>query len=168
MEDCKYPMYPLEVVPMKDIEELMELYHMQIGSEGCTWDEAYPDWELVEQDIREKRVFCVRNESGTIIAAITWDMDAVVAGLSCWDASLHKTAEYARLCIHPNYQHKGLTCSLFWGSEKRLKAEGYDGAHYIVSQSNPRALRAYEKFGFEYKGEVRLFDHDWYAYEKAF
>lgn len=161
-----YPQYPLELVTIKDIEELMELYSMQIGTDGCTWDGGYPSYELAEQDIIDERVFCVRDENGKMIATIAWDKDEEVAALSCWDTSLHKTAEYARVCVHPKYQHRGLTVSLFLGSEERLRKEGYDGVHYIVSKTNRRALQAYHKFGYTCKGEIKLFEHDWYAYEK--
>ena len=50
MKKQLYPRYPLELVPMKDIEELMELYSMQIGTEGCTWDEEYPALPTHNQD----------------------------------------------------------------------------------------------------------------------
>lgn len=165
MKKTLYPQYPLELVPLEDIEELMQLYSMQIGTDGCTWDEEYPDYETVKQDIIEQRVFCVREENGKIIATITWDKDEAVAVLPCWDASLIKTAEFARVCVHPKHQHRGLTVSLILGSEERLRREGYDGAHYLVSKTNFRALQAYQKFGYTCKGEVSLFEHDWYAYE---
>lgn len=166
MGDELHPQYPLELVSIKDIGELMELYSMQIGTDGCTWDEGYPSYELARQDIADKRVFCVREENGKMIATIAWDRDEKVAALSCWDASLHKTAEYARVCVRPDYQHKGLTVSLILGSEERLRKEGYDGAHYIVSKTNHRALQAYQKFEYTCKGEIKLFEHEWYAYEK--
>lgn len=160
--------YQLVEVKMEEKEEIMNLYRIQFGSDGCTWDETYPGMDLIENDIRTHMLFGVKNEEGRFIATIAWDADELVAQLPCWNSNLKKVAEYARLCIHPDYQGQHLTNILFGGSEQLLKEKGYDGAHYIVSQTNPRALRAYKKFAYTCKGEVRLFDHDWYAYEKEF
>ncbi len=162
----KYELYPLEAAEVKDTDEIMALYRMQIGSDYCIWDENYPSMELLDGDIAEQRAFVVRRDE-RIVAAISWDKDEEVDRLPCWDRHLQRTAEFARLCIHPEYQHRGLTCSLIIGSEERLKAEGYDGAHYIVSVNHKRALKAYEKFGYTLKGRVRLFNQEWFAYEKA-
>ncbi len=41
------------------------------------------------------------------------------------------------------------------------------GVHFLVSKTNERAMRSYQKLNFTKCGESDLYGEDWWCYEKA-
>lgn len=41
------------------------------------------------------------------------------------------------------------------------------GVHFLVSKTNERAMRSYQKLNFKKCGESDLYGEDWWCYEKA-
>ena len=149
-----------------DFEEVLSLYRAAIGEEGCTWDEDYPGEKDIRGDLGRDALFCARNETGEIIAAFSIDDDAQVERLSCWSPEIVPAGEIARLVVRRDYQNRGIAGRLLEYAMEELGRRGYGGIHFLVSQSNVRALRAYAKLSFEQVGETELYGHDWYCFEK--
>ena len=49
---------------------------------------------------------------------------------------------------------------------RSLKNEGCPAVHLLAARANRAAVRTYEKLGFELCGECRMYDIDFYMYEK--
>lgn len=147
----------------RDKAVITALYKNAIGSMGCTWDENYPSLEHTESDIARDDLFCLKNESGEIIGAISIDDDAQVQELSFWSEN---GAELARLVVKEEYQNQGIAGLLLRNAMEVLKQRGYEYIHFLVSKEHTKALRAYDKLHFDKVGECNLYDGNWWCYEK--
>lgn len=150
-----------------DIDEITKLYQAAIGSPGCTWSMDYPNEEITQGDLERNALFCLKNDTGEIIGAISVDDDKVVEELSCWTADLQPGAELARLVVKAEYQNRGIARKLLIYAMQELAKRGYKSVHFLVSKTNDRALRSYAKLHFTNCGDVDLFGEHWWCYEKA-
>ena len=55
----------IELAREEDREEILELYHMQIGREFCPWDEHYPSNEEITYDLSRDALYVLREEPET-------------------------------------------------------------------------------------------------------
>lgn len=153
----------------KDKKEIFSLYREAVGSDGCTWSEEYPTEEIMENDLKRGALFCLKDEKGEILGAVSLDEDEEVDHLPNW--SFHKAdgfqaTEIARLVIKERYRNqklagKMLGCLLEW-----LFEHHYDMVYFLVAKKNERARRAYRKFEFTDRGEAELFGEEWICFEK--
>lgn len=147
-------------------KEILELYRSVIGSQGCTWSMEYPNEEILEGDLKRNDLFCLKDESGTIVGAISVDDDKVVDKLVCWSKELQPGAELARLVVKEEFQNQGIARLLLQNGMTELKKRGCRSVHFLVSKTNERAIRSYAKLEFRVKGECDLFGEHWWCYEK--
>lgn len=158
-------MYPISKAEITDEAEIMKLYRSMIGKQGCTWDENYPNEEIFRKDVSDGRLFCMKNGKGEIVSVISIDQDEEVDLLECWNKKFKKAAELARLVVREDYQNRSIAREMIRGMMKLLKEKGYDGVHFLVSQTNEKALASYKKLHFEQVGESNLFSERWFCYE---
>lgn len=147
----------------EDMETICGLYRSAIGSEGCTWNEAYPSYEHTRSDLERDALFCMKTEAGEIVGVIVIDDDKQVEMLPCWSEG---GAELARLVVKETYQNQGIAGKLLLNAMEVLKQRGYAYVHFLVSKNHMKALRAYDKLKFDNVGESDLYDGMWWCYEK--
>lgn len=150
----------------EDCEVILGLYQSAIGTEGCTWSEHYPTREHMEGDRERESLFCLKNDVGEIVGAISIDLDEAVEALTCWDRALAPMAELSRLVVKENYQNQGIARLLLQNAMAELKNRGYKSVHFLVSKTNYKALNSYAKLSFERKGECDLYEGQWWCYEQ--
>lgn len=150
----------------EDIQEITGLYQAAIGSPGCTWSSEYPNEKITEDDLARNALFCLKNDEGEIIGAISIDNDAVVENLPCWSDTLQPGAELARLVVKESYQNRGIARKLLTFAMEELQKRGYKGVHFLVSKTHERALRSYARLDFERRGEADLYGEHFWCYEK--
>jgi ribosomal protein S18 acetylase RimI-like enzyme len=168
MRDTNQIIYTINAATENDINDILKLYHLAIGSEGCTWSEEYPNATILRDDFLRNALFCGKKEDGEIISAISIDADAVVDALPNWSnnsAGTGVAAELARLVVREDYQNRGIARQMIRYMMTELTTRGYDYVHFLVSQSNERALRSYAKLQYENRGEAELFGVTWWCYE---
>lgn len=149
-----------------DADNIMTLYKCAIGTEGCTWDEHYPNAAICLNDIETGSILCLA-EDDDIVAAISYDMDEEVEKLEVWNHKLGKARELARLVVREDYRNKGIARLMIIKAMEELRKRGYKAVHYLVSPGNPRALNSYEKLGFHKAGDCEYAGKKWFAYEKS-
>lgn len=149
-----------------DIGEIIKLYQAAIGSPGCTWSMDYPNEAITMSDLDRNALFCLKNDTGEIVGAISIDDDKEVEELSCWNTDLQPGAELARLVVREDYQNRGIARQLLICAMGELARLGYKSVHFLVSKTNHRAFRSYAKLHFTNCGEVDLFGEHWWCYEK--
>lgn len=153
----------------QDKEKIMSLYKEAVGSEGCTWSEEYPNEEILEGDLKRGALFCLKDEKGEVLGAVSLDEDEAVDALKNWSFCKEngkRATEIARLVIKEGYRGqklagKMLGCLLEW-----LKANDYEIVYFLVAKKNERARKAYQRFAFMERGEAEIFGEQWLCYEK--
>ena len=149
----------------EDREELLSLYHVQLGRECCPWDEEYPGEESIDWDLSRNALFVMKAE-GQILAAISFEEDEEVDAFPFWDRGLEPSGELARLAVLPEWQNSGLAKAMLRFGMDELKRRGFKGVRFMVNRTNPKAIRSYALFEFRVAGECHIYDQDMLCYEK--
>lgn len=159
--------YKLRNANIIDKHEIMSLYWEAIGSPGCTWSEEYPNEDTFNGDVSASNLFCLVNDSGEIIAAVSIDQDEVTDELGCWNKQAGKMGELARMVVRNDYQNRGIAPRLIEAVIEVMRQRGYATVHYLVSRHHTKALAAYAKLDFRKAGECELLSNEWFCYEKV-
>lgn len=149
-----------------DISSIMNLYREAMTVEGCTWDEGYPNLEILTEDVECNRQYCMKDDNGEVLAAISVDSDPIVDALDCWHENCLPGSELARLVVSKSAMNKGIARMMLTKGMEELVNRGFVGIHFLVSPNNKRAVNSYAKLNFNNVGETDLFGEHWWCYEK--
>ena len=152
----------MEIANSSVEEQLLRFYASFIGSDGCTWHEDYPNLEIIREDLKNQRTFMLQDEKG-IVATISIDDDQMIEELEIWE--IPNAVEVARIAVREDCQNQGIGVKVLRFMMDLLKKRGYEGMHFLVSQTNDKALACYEKIGFVNRGPLFLYNVNWYCYE---
>ena len=141
-----------------DFSEIVKLYAKVIKTTYTTWDKDYPSKAMIKEDIM----------TGRLVAAIC---DNKIVGVAAVDGNKFedegmKVGGFARICIHPDYQGKGLGTKFVKHITEMLKNLGCKKIKLRVSMQNTAAIKMYEKCGFENIGQDFNFELEWFLFEK--
>ena len=114
----------------EDREELLSLYHVQLGRECCPWDEEYPGEESIDWDLSRNALFVMKTE-GKILAAISFEEDEEVDAFPFWDRGLEPSGELARLAVLPEWQNRGVSAVYY--KDMSAKAKKIGNVHAITN-----------------------------------
>ena len=120
----------------EDKAAILALYRAAIGVPGSTWTYEYPNEEYLEGDFSRGNLFCLKNESGEVVGAISVDADELVDKLGCWSKELEPAIEIARLVVREDYRNKGLARLLIKNMMDEARKRGARSVHYLVSKKN--------------------------------
>lgn len=157
--------YRISKATEKDTDEILTLYQSMIGRPGCTWSEEYPGIDDVKSDIARHSLYTVLNGTEIVAAAAT-DKSEESEAVGCYDKGISAPCELSRLAVKTAYQNRGLAKFLLSHIETQARVRGFDGIRLLVGKNNDRAIVLYEKAGYLRCGECRLYDWDWYCYQK--
>ena len=158
--------FRLEEASSGDADAILALYHSVLDTPYCRWNEHYPCMANIEDDLSRNALFCIKVD-GQIVAAISIDRDDAVEALDCWNKELKPAMELSRLCVGSAYQGKGIPALMIEDMMEYGRKKGIRSIHYLVSQYNLAAQRAYARLGFELVGECHMYEDDYFCYEKA-
>ncbi len=149
-----------------DQEEILTLYRSLAGTEYCAWTQDYPGEPDIREDLSRNDLFCLRDTNKRIAGVISIDDDDEVEALPCWTKELQPSKELSRLGVHPEYQNQGIAGMLLQHAMDELRSRGIKSVHFLVCKTNQKAIRAYDKIGFDVVGECRMHDLPWWCYER--
>jgi ribosomal protein S18 acetylase RimI-like enzyme len=148
----------------KDKESILSLYQSLIGISGCTWSMKYPYIEEVQHDIENSSLYCICDNTDSILAVAAAGNDNELDHL-LWNDKMKNPCELARVAVNQSKHNLGLGYAIVEYVIKDVKKRGFDGIRMLVSKSNPSALALYEKFNFHRCGETRMYDIEFFCYE---
>lgn len=112
------------------------------------WDKLYPTEEVIVNDISNGELYIGKVE----------DIIAVIYVINkSYDVEYHNgdwqypNAEYRiihRLCVHPEYQQKGIAKKTMKHIEAELRQCNIEAIRLDVFSENPYALKLYQNMGF--------------------
>ena len=157
--------YPIERGHEQDAEAIYALYHSLIYMPYGTWNEDYPDFELVQEDLARSEVFVMRDDERLIAAIENEDSDEF-DGMAPWFDDVKKWAQLGRLGVAREYQGRGIGRTMMRYALERAKEEGCDAVRLLVGVHNLPAQRAYATLGFDVCGEAEAWGNRWLCYQK--
>ncbi len=130
------------------------------------WDEIYPDDKMLSDDIVKHEMYGFYQGEmlcGVIVlneiqldpyASVEWSLD---------DA---KPLVVHRLCIHPDFQSRGIAHALMKFAEDFAVRNRYRSIRLDAFKSNPAALHLYQRLGYQMCGTIELRKGTFFCYEK--
>jgi len=141
-----------------DITEIMQLYQSLRDTPGWNdipdYIEDYPSIKDVENDIKNKELYCLKNENKKIIALCTLSSKSEYNNLECWSDKVSKWSDIMRVAVSKDYQRKGIGKLLIGYIIEEAKKLKYEGIRLVTAKNNDAAIALYTKIGFKYKGQV--------------
>jgi len=132
-----------------DFEKLIEIYQRayqdlkEYAEEGKENILKYLNW-LYKQD-----------KDGFLVATL----DNNIVGFICADKNWTKErGEIHEFVVDPNYQNLGIGKLLFEKALSYLKESGKKYVGLWVGEKNIKAKNFYKKYGFEYKGKIKVWE----------
>ena len=156
--------YCFRLADIDDISEIIDIYHKNIGTSGCTWNSDYPCLASAESDIANKSLYILKENDKIIAVASAGSFDEL--GHLPW--SLKNPCELARIGVIPEKHNRGIGTIILQNVIQAVKERGYDGIRMLVSKTNPAALALYNKNGFNQCGETYMYEIDFYCYQMIF
>ncbi len=163
-QDCG-TVYPIERGQAQDAEAIYALYRSLIDMPYGTWNEDYPDFELVKEDLARSEVFVMR-DGGRLIAAIVNEDSDEFDGMAPWYGDVRKWAQLGRLGVDKAYQGRGIGRTMMRHALECARKEGCDAVRLLVGVHNLPAQRAYATLGFDVCGEAEAWGNRWLCYQK--
>lgn len=145
-----------------DADEIAAMYTSLIGFPGCTWNSEYPTLEHVRKDIQNSSLYRLEEMGRTVAAAYLGDFEELERP-ECLDKDFSKLGEIARVGVLREFHRKGYAEQILRYLLEEAPKRGYDGVMLLVGRDNAAAKALYEKLGFENRGEVRLYETDWFC-----
>lgn len=145
-----------------DADEIAAMYTSLIGFPGCTWDSDYPTLEHVRKDIKNASLYRLEDMGRTVAAAYLGEFEEIERP-DCLDKDFKNLGEIARVGVLREFHRKGYAEQLLRHLLEEAPKRGYDGIALLVGRENEAAIALYEKLGFENRGELTLYETDWYC-----
>lgn len=153
-----------------DIDEIFSLVKSAIKcmcDDGIKqWDEIYPQRFDIEDDLADDYLF-VGTCGGRIAIVFTvnqWTDEQYINGR--WQFPDKPYYVIHRLCVNPDFQHKGVAEMTMKHIEGEVIKLGGMAIRLDVFSQNPYALRLYEKCGYEKVGDAKWRKGNFYLMEK--
>lgn len=147
-----------------DIDDIAAIYRSCIGIAGTTWNEYYPLRRDAERDLAVNGLY-VAEVGGTTVGCVSVIRSELEA-LAGWRMRGDGVLELSRLAVRPDRRGHGYAADIISAVTRSLKNDGCPAVHLLAARSNRAAVRTYEKLGFELCDECRMYDIDFYMYEK--
>ena len=130
------------------------------------WDELYPTKDDFMDDIRNNQltVGCIGNEI-VVVFAINQTYDAEYVN-GKWKEPEKSFNVVHRLCVHPQFQNKGIAKQTMDYIEKQTLSEGKQAVRLDVYSKNPFANKLYLGCGYQKVGEAEWRKGCFYLMEK--
>ena len=136
------------------------------ASNGSSWNDAYPNSEILSRDIDVGQLFEIYADGECAGIICMGEEEEELVGLP-WQHPAHHASEFSRFCLAADKQGKGLARPVLEAAFSHARACGYDAAHILVTTCHEQALALYKKIGFVCLGEAHLWDEDFYFCEYA-
>lgn len=147
-----------KLAELSDLDSVVELVQRSINhmlTLGINqWDELYPTRDDFKYDIENRQLYvgtdCNRI---AVIFVINSEYDPEYAdGKWTYNGKFFRVIH--RLCVDPDFQHKGIAASTLLYIEQLLSAQGIKAIRLDAFTENPYAIKLYSHNGYHNTGYV--------------
>jgi len=139
------------------VTEVIRLCVAQMRAAGIQqWDEIYPDYAVIADDIRARTLYVAREERRAVAAICLNEVQPDEYRDVAWRCRRGRVLVVHRLCVHPDWQAHGLARQLMDFAEQLARDRGYACVRLDAYTGNPRAMAIYERRGYVAVGRTRF------------
>ena len=141
---------------INDLGEVFELVTLAIEemerSEIHQWDDIYPAKEHLKADIETNTLSVgIQDEKIAVIYVVNNDCDEQYQN-GKWQYPESEFRVIHRLCVSPEFQHRGIAKRTLSHIEDDLRGRGVCSVRLDVFSQNPYALKLYQNAGYNEVG----------------
>jgi ribosomal protein S18 acetylase RimI-like enzyme len=152
-------------IPMKitkgqpaDIPEIMALISAAVKAMHARglyqWNDEYPNREIITGDVAAGTLYKINNGK-TLAGVVVLNEESVPHYASLkWATDDPHPLIVHRLCIHPDFQGRGLAKKLMSFAEEYALKQGYRNIRLDTSTVNQTALGLYDRLGYRRVGII--------------
>ncbi|KHD35622.1 acetyltransferase [Clostridium acetobutylicum] len=132
------------------------------------WDEFYPSSDIIENDITRKDCYVLKNNERCVAyVAINEDQPPEYSQIN-WLTHKKKILVIHRLCVHPEFQGRGIAKKILKFIENLATKNNYSSIRLDAYSGNNKALNLYFNLDYKKVGQFYLPVRDlpFYCYEK--
>ena len=130
------------------------------------WDDIYPSYALLKEDIHNKTLFVFKNKGHIVgITVLNEQQEPEYQNIS-WKYQEGKVLVVHRLCIHPNFQGQGIAKQLMTFTEQYAKSNNYNSIRLDAFKQNENAVLLYKNRKYHQAGIVNFRKGAFYCFEK--
>lgn len=148
-----------------DLNTVLLWYRDAIGLPGLPWSEEYPNRGILAADCAAGGLY-ILEENGLPVAAASVVPENEHDEMDVWRVCDGTQKELARVVVDRAQRKRGCAKKMISLLLEELKKSGCHTVHLLVAAENEAANRLYRSLGFEFLGECRKYDCDFYACEK--
>lgn len=139
-----------------DVDEICRLVSSAIAAMEDhhihQWDEIYPSRETFMEDIRRGELYVgLAGDNICVIYVVNQMCDAEYQN-GDWKYTEGTYRIVHRLCVNPEYQHRGIAKATLLHMEEELRRQHIGAVRLDVFSENPFALALYEHCGYTRTG----------------
>ena len=149
----------LQKADISDIPALDDICRAAAKTPGSTWDDEYPNTEILTQDAQIGTLFKIMAD-GKTAGLLMLGKGGELSVLDDASDGAHPF-DFARFGIHPQYQGAGVGSRALALALDFARTCGASCVRILVSPTNPAALAVYRKAGFEEIRPVHLWEQDY-------
>lgn len=153
-----------EVVRLMDIVNAASASMSVQGIEQ--WDEVYPNANVLKRDIAEGNLYVLEENKIVQGMVVLNDFQDKEYADICWKYTNGKQLVVHRLCVHPNFQGKGVAKSLMAFAEDYARKNEYASIRLDSFTQNPTSEGLYTKLSYRKSGTVTFRKGVFYCFEK--
>lgn len=120
----------------------------------CQWDNVYPNLDVVETDARSGSLFVAREGDACVGAVALNDLQPEQYGSLPWRCTDGRVLVIHRLCVHPEWQQRGVGSRLMDFAEGFGRTHGFNSIRLDAYTGNPAAIALYVKRGYQRIGQT--------------
>lgn len=146
-----------EIRELPEIHALIRAAIAEMDRSGIPqWDEIYPNEAVLRSDL-EAGILTIGTLEGQIavIYTLNTSCDPEYSD-GAWQHPEKSWRVIHRLCVHPDFQGRGIAKQALRQIELDTAAEGAQAIRIDVFTKNPHAQRLYRSFGYTPAGRVRF------------
>ena len=147
-----------------ELVRVFALYKAALNRPGCPWNEEYPDEFWLNKDYETKNLYVLADE-GKIIGAASVVYENELNDEAEWKYTCG-AREIARVVVSEEYAGRGLAVKMLSEVFEKMRSAGAEAVHLSVADTNPAAVRTYEKLGFKAVGEGDMYGSHFIFMEK--
>ncbi|MDD5928982.1 MAG: GNAT family N-acetyltransferase [Spirochaetales bacterium] len=141
---------------INQLEEVFSVYSNAIiamEKDGIPqWDEIYPDKAIIKEDIEKAQMYIgTENEKIAVCFVLNTECDEEYKN-GKWSFPDSNFCVIHRLCVSPEFQHKGIAGKTMNYIEELCKENGFDSIRLDCFTKNPYSIKLYNKAGYSVTG----------------
>lgn len=139
-----------------------------INRDILQWDEIYPTKEDFREDINNDHLYVGLTDGQiAVVYALNQECDKEYEN-GCWKYPDKPYYVVHRLCVHPNFQHKGIAKRTLQHIETELLQKDIHAIRLDTFSNNPYSLKLYDSLQYSRVGYADWRKGRFYLMEKYF